>query len=188
MALGDVGELVAEHAGHLGLAFEVHEQAREDVDVAAGHREGVNGVVQDDACLEGEGLGRDGLGDARHEPLHVVAYFGILHHGQGGAHEHVELAAHLLLVLERHAPEVEGLGAGREDEGPGHDRAKRGRQQAGKAGKARGAGAAGAAGAERRVAGQGRSLLAGLAPAGCTGVAGRAEGAGAGAWGRPAAP
>ena len=91
-------------------AVEVHDQAREDVDVAAGDGKGVELRVQDDPGAKGEGLGRDGLDQTAHEALHIVADFRVLHQRQVGADHGVELLPHLLLILEGDPSEKEGMG------------------------------------------------------------------------------
>ena len=117
MALSHVGKLVAEHACHFLLAVEIHEEPCEDVDVAARHGKGVDGGVEDNAWLETEGLRRNGGDDVGNEVVHVLGNFRILDHGQIGAHGHIELAAHLVFVLQGDAPEEEGPGLHRVQKG-----------------------------------------------------------------------
>ena len=109
MTLGHVCQFVTEHAGHLILAREVHEQSGKDVNVPAGNGEGVHGVVQDDSRMKIEGLRRNGGGDALHKIAHVFAHFGILHDGQVGADHDVKLVSHFLFVFQGDAAKEKRL-------------------------------------------------------------------------------
>ena len=86
MARGDVADLVAEHAGELGLVVHQRDQLAGGVDIAAGDREGVvdRRVEQSDGevapGIAQARLERDGLADhsniARLGPGHRAAEFG----------------------------------------------------------------------------------------------------------------
>ena len=130
VTLGHVSQFVTEHAGHLILAREVHEQPGEYVDVPAGNGEGVHGVVQNDSRMEIEGLRWNGGGNALHKIAHVFAHFGILHDGQVGADHDVKLVSHFLFVFQGDAAKEKRLRGSLPEGGKSEDKESDARSKA----------------------------------------------------------
>ena len=108
MTLGHMGQFVGQYPGQFLFAFQVHDHAREDKDIAAGHGKGVERIVQDYRGPEVERLRRQGLDQAVQQIFDVLAYFRVFDHGQAGADHHVEFVAHLLFIFDGNAAEKEG--------------------------------------------------------------------------------
>ena len=109
MALGDVGQFVAEHAREFGLVVKLHDEPGVDEDGTARHGEGVHAVVQQHVGGEREGLRGEGFGEAVHNGLDVALDFGVFHKRHTGADEHVELASEFFFVLDAETAEKRGL-------------------------------------------------------------------------------
>ena len=87
----------------------LHDEPGVDEDGTARHGEGVHAVVQQHVGGEGEGLRREGLGEAVYDGLDVALDFRVFHKRHAGADEHVELASELLFVLDAETAEKRGL-------------------------------------------------------------------------------
>ena len=109
VALGDVGQLVAEHAREFGFMVKLHDEPGVDEDGTARHGEGVHAVVQQHVGGEREGLRGEGFGEAVHNGLDVALDFGVFHKRHTGADEHVELASEFFFVLDAETAEKRGL-------------------------------------------------------------------------------
>ena len=109
VALGDVGQFVAEHAREFGLVVKLHDEPGVDEDGTARHGEGVHAVVQQHVGGEREGLRGEGFGEAVHNGLDVALDFGVFHKRHAGADEHVELASEFFFVLDAETAEKRGL-------------------------------------------------------------------------------
>ena len=109
VALGDVGQFVAEHAREFGLVVKLHDEPGVDEDGTARHGEGVHAVVQQHVGGEREGLRGEGFGEAVHNGLDVALDFGVFHKRHTGADEHVELASEFFFVLDAETAEKRGL-------------------------------------------------------------------------------
>ena len=116
VALADVGQFVGQDAGHFGFMLHLEDEPREDEDVAGRAGEGVDGVVVDDADVEGEGLGRHDPDQAFDHAGHVVVDLGVLDQRHPGPDQGVEFFAEFPFVLEVKGKQT-GLGRGDQDGG-----------------------------------------------------------------------
>ncbi len=133
MLLGDVDDLVGEHAGEFGLVLEVGQGALGDVHEAARRRERVHGIgIEDDERPADAGTAAD-LRQRRADEGHVAVHRLVLHHAVAGSDALADLGAelgllgighldvaHLVGALDGPAQLAELFGAGQCRPGQGH--------------------------------------------------------------------
>ena len=102
----DVADLVAEHAGHLGLGVEVREQPARDVDVAARQRERVDVGLVDDGEVPRQVRPLRRGGQPHPHAGHVLLQRRVVVHAHLGAELLVGLAADADLLALAHEREL----------------------------------------------------------------------------------
>jgi hypothetical protein len=94
--LGDVDELVTQHAGQFGFILDQRQRAAGDVDVATGRGEGIDAVgVEDDEVPRQRGT-RAGRGERAAHQRHIAVDGGILDHTVARANPLADRGAELL--------------------------------------------------------------------------------------------